>query len=57
MSVSPIGKEKIMNLSTYQAHLSVIKNNEVIFVKCFELLGRRRGEFSREHYELQALIN
>lgn len=39
-----------MNLSTYQAHLSVIKNNEVIFVKCFEQLGKRRGELSRKHY-------
>jgi hypothetical protein len=42
LSVSPIGKEKIMNLSIYQAHLSAIKNNEVIFVKCFEGLGKRR---------------
>lgn len=43
LSISPIGKKKIMNLFTYQAHLSVIKNNEVIFVKCFERLGKRRG--------------
>lgn len=27
--------------------MSVIENNEVIFVKCFELLGKRRGELSR----------
>lgn len=40
-------RRKIMKLSTYQAHLSVIENNEVIFVKCFELLGKRRGELSR----------
>lgn len=35
-----------MNLSTYQAHLSVVKNNEVIFVKCFE--GWDRGGASTE---------
>lgn len=32
-----------MNLSTYQAHLSVIKNNEVIFVKCSERPGKEEG--------------
>lgn len=57
MSLSPIGKEKIMNLSTDQARWSVITNNEVIFVKCFERLGARRGELSRKPYALQALIN
>lgn len=42
LSISPIA-EKIMNLSTYQARWSAIKNNEVIFVKCFEPLGKKRG--------------
>lgn len=42
-----VGNEEIMNLSTYQAHLSVIKNNEVIFVKCSERPGRRRGGLSK----------
>ena len=46
-----------MNLSTDQARWSVITNNEVIFVKCFERLGTRRGELSRKPYALQALIN
>lgn len=43
LSISPIAKEKIMSLSTYQARWSAIKNNEVIFVKCFELLGTKKG--------------
>lgn len=38
-----VGNEEIMNLSTYQAHLSVIKNNEVIFVKCSERAGKEEG--------------
>lgn len=37
-----------MNLSTYQAHLSVRKNNEVIFVKCFEPAGKEEGVSSVE---------
>lgn len=43
LSLSPIAKEKIMSLSTYQARWRAIKNNEVIFVKCFELLGTKKG--------------
>lgn len=46
LSISPIAKEKIMSLSTYQARPSAIKNNEVIFVKCFELLGTKKGRAS-----------
>lgn len=37
-----------MNLFTYQTHLSAIKNNEVIFVKCFELAGKEEGVSSAE---------
>lgn len=50
LSISPIAEETIMNLSTYQAHWSARKNNEVIFVKCFEPLGKKRGQAKQKAF-------